>query len=215
MNITEKDIPFATLLIKRYPLYDLSELDAMVLLVSDKVLEIEDTLLTCDILSSYMKASREDIDLSLSKLLSKNFVEVVDVPQKGLRSTLDSFKKRLFADWVRDITLEKKVAHSKDGAENLYAELERIGGRTLSPIERDMVTKWLQSGATKDMVLEATKRTLTKSGDLSFKRADKMILELERSEGRKKIGVSTVDEDLKKKQEIQDIIRNTHWTIDD
>lgn len=215
MNIDEKDISFATLLIKRYPLYDVTEMEVMVLLVSDMVLRREDTLLTCDILSSYMKAPREEIDLSLSKLLSKKFIDVVDVPGKGLRSSLDSFRKRLFADWLKDVTLERKVSYSGDGEGNLYEELEKIGGRTLSPIERDMVTRWLQSGASKEMVLEATRRSLTKSGDISFKRADKMILEMERSEGRRKLGVSTVDEDLKKKQEIQDIIRNTNWTIDD
>ena len=214
MNFDERDIPFATLLVKRYPLYDLDELDVMVLLVSDMVLKIEDTLLTCDILASYMKARKEDIDLSLSKLLSRNFVEVVDAGS-GIHSSLSSFRKKIFDDWVRDVTLQEKAGLPKQADGNLYEELEKVNGRVLSPIDRDMVTRWLQSGATRDMVLEACQRSLTKGGYISFKRADVLIQELERSEGRKKIGVSTLDEDTKRKKEIHDILVNTDWTLDD
>ena len=70
-------------------------------------------------------------------------------------------------------------------------------------------------GADEGMVKEACQRSLTRSGNISFKAADRRILEMERSEGRKKIGVSTVDEDTRKKKEIRDIILNTDWTIHD
>ncbi len=215
MNIDYNDLSFPNAIVKKYTAYGLDEMDCMVLLVSDNLLRIEKTLLTCDILSSYMKAKKEDIDTALSHLLSKKIIEIVDGGKDGLYSSLENFKKRLFADILKDFALEQKDKAVHEGEENIYSELEQLCGHTLSPIERDMVTKWLREGADEGMVREACQRSLTKSGNISFKTADKLVLEMERSEGRKKIGVSTVDEDTRKKKEIRDIILNTDWTIDD
>ena len=78
MNIDYNDLSFPNAIVKKYTAYGLDEMDCMVLLVSDNLLRIEKTLLTCDILSSYMKARKEDIDTALSHLLSKGIVEIVD-----------------------------------------------------------------------------------------------------------------------------------------
>ena len=215
MNIDYNDLSFPNAIVKKYTAYGLDEMDCMVLLVSDNLLRIEKTLLTCDILSSYMKARKEDIDTALSHLLSKGIVEIVDGGKDGLYSSIDSFKKRLFNDILKDFALEQKGQVVHDGEDNIYSELEQLCGHPLSPIERDMVTKWLREGADEGMVREACQRSLTKSGNISFKTADRLVLEMERSEGRKKIGVSTLDEDTRKKKEIRDIILNTDWTIDD
>lgn len=214
MDITIDDIAFSRLLVKRYTSYDLDEMDCMVLLVSDAVLSVEKTLLTCDILASYMKAPREKIDGALSRLLSMKAIEIVE-GKDGVYSSLESFKRKVFEDWMHDVALKGKSAARNVASGNLYTELEQLCGHMLSPIERDMVTKWLQEGADEEMVKEACQRSITKGGDISFKRADKILLELERSEGRKKIGVSTVDEDTRKKEEIRDFILNTDWTYHD
>ena len=215
MNIDYHDLSFSNALVKKYTSYGLDELDCMVLLVADNLLRIEKTLLTCDILSSYMKAKKEDIDASLSKLLSKQIIEIALGGKDGYFSSLENFKKRLFADILKDFSLQEKDRAVMDEDSNLYAELEQLCGLTLSPIERDLVTKWLREGADEGMVREACQKSLTKSGNISFKTADRLILEMERSEGRKKIGVSTLDEDTRKKKEIRDIILNTDWTIHD
>lgn len=215
MNIDFNDFSFPTVLVKKYTSYGLDELDCMVILVSDSLLKIERTLLTCDILSSYMKARKEDIDSSLSKLLSKKIIEIVDGGNEGLYSSLENFRKRLFDDVLKDIRLQEKEKDTVKEDSNIYSELEELCGHMLSPIERDMVTKWLKEGADEGMVREACQRSLTKSGNISFKSADKYILEMERSEGRKAIGVSTLDEDTRKKKEIRDIILNTDWTVHD
>ena len=215
MDIDYSDFSFPTVLIKKYTAYGMDELDCMVVLVSDSLLKMEKTLLTCDILSSYMKAKKEDIDLSLSRLLGKNVIAICDGGKDGPYSSLDAFKRRLFDDITKDIGLREREKKLVDGEENIYSELEQLCGRTLSPIERDMVTKWLREGADEGMVKEACQRSLTRSGNISFKAADRRILEMERSEGRTKIGVSTVDEDTRKKKEIRDIILNTDWTVHD
>ena len=78
MNLTRNDVDWKSLLIKKYQSYGLDELDTMVIFVSDAVLSIqENTLLTCDILSPYMKATKDVIDQSLSKLMSKKYLTIV------------------------------------------------------------------------------------------------------------------------------------------
>ena len=110
MNLTRNDVDWKSLLIKKYQSYGLDELDTMVIFVSDAVLSIqENTLLTCDILSPYMKATKDVIDQSLSKLMSKKYLTIV---QKGnsFFSSLEGFKDQLFKDEIKNLIL-------KDGSE--------------------------------------------------------------------------------------------------
>ena len=214
MEINKDDVSFSSLLIKYYPNYDLDELDVVVILVSDAVLKMQkDILLTCDILSTYMKAKEDDIDASLTKLMSKDIITIEKGHNSSLHSSLDKFKDKLFEDFVKDLILKRSVPKNRE--DNIYNYIEQLIGRTLSPIERDIVTNWLRSGAKEDMIKEACQRSMTKSGNISFKAADKIILELERSESRKKVGVSTVDEETKKNQEVRDILLNTDWIYHD
>lgn len=215
MNITIKDIDWKSLLIKKYLRYDLNELDCMVIFVADAVLDMQPkTLLTCDILSPYMKASKDDIDTSLSKLMSKKYITI---EQEGMNfySTLNSFFQLLFHDEIKDLSL-KGSYQSKDSliAENLYSYLEDLGGQ-LSPIEKDRVTNWLKEGADEDMIKEACRKSVTSSGHISFKKADEIVLQLERSASRKNIGVSTVDETDRKNDTLKRVIDGSSWGVSD
>ena len=211
MNLTRNDVDWKSLLIKKYQSYGLDELDTMVIFVSDAVLSIqENTLLTCDILSPYMKATKDVIDQSLSKLMSKKYLTIV---RKGnsFFSSLEGFKDQLFKDEIKDLIL-------KDGSEtsatllseNLYSYLEGING-PLSPLEKDKVTQWIKSGADENMIKEACKKSVTKSGHISFKSADSLLLQMQRSESRKTIGVSTVNEEENKSAALQKLIESTTW----
>lgn len=209
MTITFNDIDWKNVLLKRYQNYGLNELDVMVLFISDLILNLEEeTIITCDILSSYMSAKKEDLDVSLNKLLEKRYL-VLD--EKSMRFSLSSFKSKLFEDLKKDLYLHSSTLDKHQVDDSLYDYIEKFVGRTLSPIERDMVSNWLKEGASEEQIKEACQKSLTKSGDISFKRADKIILELERSQSRKAIGTSTVNEDTRKQDKIRDIL-NYDWT---
>ncbi|MFA6861022.1 MAG: DnaD domain protein [Bacilli bacterium] len=213
MNISRNDVDWKNILTKKYLSYDLNELDVMVLLVSDNVLIQEPkTLLTCDILTSYMKAGRDQIDQSLTKLISKKYLTVINVGTT-IYSSLEEFKDRLFNDFVKDIVLKSKEGRDPNTVStSLYASLEELQGTTLSPIERDTVTRWLQEGADEGMIKEAAQKALMKSGHISFKMAERYILDMERSQTRKDIGASTVNEDTRRKEELRDLFNNSDWT---
>ncbi|MDD6241414.1 MAG: DnaD domain protein [Eubacteriales bacterium] len=212
MEIDVRDIDWKELLIKKYRNYDLDEEEVMVLFVSDAILTLEPkTLITKDILSPYMK-DQDGIDEALSKLLSKKFMTVTNDGQNFFTS-LDDFKKKLFLDSLKDLTLRNSP--SSQTSDSFYSDIESIVNRTLTPLERDQVSAWLKSGADEGMIKEALQRSITKSGNVSFKTADKKILEMERSQSRNAIGASTVNEGEKKNEELRDLFRNTDWIHSD
>ncbi len=207
MTITHADIDWKNILLKRYRSYSLEELDVMVLFMCDLVLSIEaDQLLTADLLSSYMSAKKEDIDASLNKLLEKKYLTI----DKNSFFSLESFKERLFEDLKKDLYLATSTDNSSSSAK-LVEYLEKLIGRTLSPIEKDSVFNWLKSGASEDQIKEACQKSINKSGSISMKRAEKLILEMERGESRKGIGASMVNEDTRKKTDIQNLM-DYDWT---
>lgn len=211
MNITSNDIDWKNILIKKYQSYGLDELDTMVLFVSDAVLNIQpDVLLTCDILSPYMKANKDDIDQSLSKLMAKKYLTIL---QKGssFSSSLADFKEQLFKDEIKDLVLKGGLKEDKEAiSDNLYAYIESING-PLSPIEKDRIASWIKDGASEDVIREACKKAVTKNGHVSFNTAETYILQSQRSQSRKTIGISTVNEKDKKMAALEKLIDTTSW----
>lgn len=212
MSMTYEDVDWKSLLIKHYLSYDLEELDVMVLFVSDMILKKDNTaLLTRDILSNYMKANKDDLDQSLSKLIKKGFIKIET--EGGMHSSLGDLQKRLFDDAIKDLRLLEKNGYSVDStATDLINDLEQLQGKTLSPLDKDQVSIWLKEGADEGMIKEACNRSITKKGLISFRQADSLILAMKRSQSRKDIGTSTVNEDTKKKEELVDLFKNADWT---
>lgn len=219
MEINENDFDWKNVLIKKYLSYGLDETDVMVLFVSDALLKIQsDAVLTYDVLSDYMAACKEAIDSSLTKLFKKNYIKMQAV-NSGIRTSLDEFKAKLFHDVIKDALLKDKASDrdSENDTSELMNDLEQLNGRTLSPIERDKVSLWLKQGADVGMIKEACHRSVTKSGIISFKIADQLILAMLTGNERKKLGTSTFDHDDERKrdQEIKDILLNNDWTNHD
>lgn len=212
MEINVTDLDWKSLLIKKYKNYDLNEIDCMVLFVSDAILHVEpNILITKEVLSPYM-VDNNNIDSSLSRLMEKGFLTIVNNGTQ-FYSSMDDFKKKLFDDAIKDLTLKSQNNYVSNVRYNsLYQDIEGIANRSLTPLERDQISSWLKSGADEGMIKEACTRSLTKSGNISFKSADRYILELQRSESRQSIGASTVNEETKRREELRDFFNNTDWT---
>lgn len=209
MDININDLDWKSILIKKYRNYDLNEEDCMVLFVSDAILHVQpETLITKEILSPYM-VENDKIDSSLSSLMAKKML-VIKSQGNSFFSSIEDFKKRLFEDAIKDLTLKNNS--NATASDSFYQEVERIAGRALTPLERDQITSWYKSGAEEGMIKEALQKSLTRSGNVSFKTADRLILEMQRSQSRKNLGASTVNEETKKREEIKDLLDNFDWT---
>ena len=212
MDINAYDLDWKSILIKKYRNYDLDEIDCMVLFVSDAVLHVEPkTLITKEILSPYM-VDGERIDDSLSRLMEKQFLSIKN-EGNAFFTSLDEFKKKLFDDAIKDMVLKSQSnTLNARRSDSLYQEIESIANRSLTPLERDQVTSWIKSGASDGMIKEACERSLTKAGNISFKTADRLILDMQRSQSRKTVGASMVNEDTKQREELREFLLNTDWT---
>ena len=211
MNLTPRDLDWKVLLIKKYQSYGLDETDCMVLFVAEAALDLQPkTLLTADILSPYMRCGKDKIDQSLSKLMDKKYL-VYKQEGTSFYPSFDEFKLRLFNDEIKDLTLKGNNSSSANLlSQNLYSALEEMNG-PLSPLEKDRVASWLRNGAEESMIKEACEKSRTKNGHISFKTADTLILQMERSSSRKNIGVSLVNEDTESKEELSKLIDDMDW----
>lgn len=215
MDINSKDLDWKNILIKKYTSYGLNELDVMVIFVSDNLLKIQsDLILTYDVLSNYMASKKDDLDSSLTKLLQKKII-VIKEDSLNIKMSLDGFKEKLFNDVLKDAVLKDKQSVSDDSNDtiNLVNDLEQLNGRTFSPTERDKIAFWIRQGADDGMIREACHQSISKSGIISFKQADKLILEMMTSKERKNLGTSTFDhnDEQSRDEKIKDILLNSNW----
>lgn len=213
MDLNIYDVDWKSLLIKKYKNYNLNEKECMIIFVSDMILKVEPhTLITKEVLSPYMH-DQSNIDECLSHLIDSKII-LIKNENSVFYSSLEEFKIKLFEDTTKDFLLRKNNPNTTSVSMNLYQEIESICNKTITPIERDQITSWLKNGADEGMIKEALSKSITKSGNISFKNADKLILNMQRSQARKDIGVSTVDEETKRKIKLENILA-TDWTKDE
>lgn len=121
-----------------------------------------------------------NIDLSkvmeyISKLTDKKLIEVDVVKNdKGLMEEvvlLDGFYRKLSLVMVEDNN-EK----SKEYQSNIYEVIEKEFGRTLSPIEYEIIKAWIDNDMSEELIREAIKEA-TFSGVSNLRYIDKILYE--------------------------------------
>lgn len=193
MELSQSDIDFRSILLKRYSYYRLSDMECFMILICHQLLSRDSKLLlTRDILSKHMSSTKEEIDSLLNELIKKGIIEIIN-DNNQIYSSLTTFKKRLYDDLIKDIRLEKEGSNTSSSS--LYMYLEQLNDRSLSSIERDYISNWLKDGVEENLIKEACLKSKTKNGFISFKKADAYVLSALRSLSRKEIGVSTIDEE--------------------
>ncbi len=214
MEINYQDFDFRSRLIKRYLNYDLSENDVMVLLVSDELLKSDSTLLlTADSLAPFRHLSSDEIDACLAKLRQKKII-VRENNSNSFCSSLVSFKKKIFDDFIKDTALRKENGPETAADNEFFDYVQRLqGSKEISPVQRQYIARWLQDGVSQNRIKEALEKSVRASG-ISFTQADKRIRERQRSQGRKTIGTSTVNEKTGKQIDYSELFNNEDWTID-
>ena len=214
MEINYQDFDFKSRLIKRYLNYELSENDVMVILVSDELLKDEpNRLLTADSLAPFMHLSPDEIDACLARLMQKKVISM-EKAGNSYCSSLVSFKKKLFDDFIKDTLLRQENGKVVKADNEFYDYVQHLqGSKEISSVQRQYLSRWLQDGVSQSRIKEALEKSLRPSG-ISFSSADKRIRERQRSQGRSTIGTSTVNEKTGKKVDYSDLFNNEDWTID-
>jgi DNA replication protein len=167
--VKEKDYTFKKLLFKIIKDFNLSLSDLLLLvyfLNQDKpslnVKEIQKVTLLeeKDILSSYAS-------LSSKGLILINIVKDKD----GLVNEVMDLSN-LYKAMVSDINITIK----QNNTENIFTTFEHEFGRTLSPIEFEIINAWLKSGMSEELIIGALKEA-TYNGVSNLRYIDKILYE--------------------------------------
>lgn len=175
MNINYKDVSFHQLLIKRYLIYSLNELDVMVLFISDELIKEGVKYLSLDLILPYLskEVDKKDVDSSLAKLFKKSIIKIINKNNENYCS-IDEFKKTLFLDSMKDYSL-KEMSIKVNCDNNFYVSVEKLFKRSLTVIERDQITKFLKEGFLEGDILSAIKKVSSRNLKVSIKEVEKVL----------------------------------------
>lgn len=175
MNINYKDVSFHQLLIKRYLIYSLNELDVMILFISDELIKEGVKYLSLDLILPYLskEVDKKDVDSSLAKLFKKSIIKIINKNNENYCS-IDEFKQTLFLDSMKDYSL-KEMSIKVNSDNNFYVNVEKLFKRSLTVIERDQISSYLKEGFLEDDILSAIKKVSSRNLKVSIKEVEKIL----------------------------------------
>lgn len=124
---------------------------------------------------------------TFSSLLNKKYIEMEVINKGG--EVIEKIKLDPLFD---RLALNKKV---EEKSSDIFAIFEGEFGRTLSPIEYEMINKWLESGVSEDTIKSALKEAIL-NNVRNFKYIDKIIYEWSKNGTKKRIKKEENKEEL-------------------
>ncbi len=125
--------------------------------------------------SAELNLTTKDVMNYIGILSDKNFISVdVMKNEKGLMEEvvlLDNFYKKLSL-----ITMDEVNQVSRSENSNIFEIVEKEFGRTLSPIECEIIKAWLDNGMDEELIKEAIKEA-TYNGVSNLRYIDKILYE--------------------------------------
>ena len=180
LKITEKELILLSSLIEQ----DLKEFDPVAL-------------------SNYLNWSTEEVMLVISSLCDKNIVDLqVKKENKKMKEylSLEVLYEKILLETIENIE-EKEETNSK-----IYETIEKELGRTLSPIEYETISGWLNSNITEEMIKEALKEAVL-NGVRNLKYIDKILYDWNKKGYKKPSDIKRKP----KKEELQEDLFEYDW----
>ena len=171
-------ISFPYLLIDSYARLGLGEDELAVCLMLDHLIEQGNTFVTADLLSLKMNFSASKIDGIMSSLLKKGFLVYESGKDKKMTTSLAPLKERCrqeFSDALTRDGYDADQPKKQAQVQALIQLFEEKWSRTLSPIENQYLSEWLDSGFTEEEIRNALLDTLT-NGKKTIKAVDRTLV---------------------------------------
>jgi DNA replication protein len=178
-------------LLKNYKLLGISSDEFIVLIY----LTNKDLPIVCDykVISSDLNITQKDAMIYVSGLKDKGIIEIkVEKNKEGKLEeyiNLDALYNKLF---MLIIEGENNAPQSS----NIYSIFESELGRTLSPIEYELINGWLECKYSEDIILEALKEAVY-NGVNNFRYIDRILFEWNKK------GIKTIEQARKNKKEFE------------
>jgi DNA replication protein len=175
-------------LMKNYKYLNL-DIDEFVLLI---YLLDKDSNIECNYvnIAEELGINKKDVMIGIENLKSKGILEIkISENKEGKLEeyiSLDLFFNKIFMHLIEE---DKKEASS-----DIYSSFEREFGRTLSPIEYELISGWIDCNYDESLILEALREAVL-SGVNSLRYIDRILFEWSKK------GIRTVEQARKNKEE--------------
>ncbi len=162
--IKEKDFVINPLILKNIKKFNLNVNEFLLLLFFINV----DSELDISRISKFISLNEEEILSAFDNLVSKGLIEVK--VNKGTNKIEEEISlDNLYNKLLLDLPEEKKES-------DIYSAFEREFSRTLSPMEYETITKWLESEISEDTIKSALKEAVL-NGVYNLKYIDRILYE--------------------------------------
>lgn len=209
-------LDYRSLLIDSYKSLGLNEYDLAILLLVDNILKEQETLVTADMLALKMNLDIKHIDVSLSSLLTRGFIEYITTDNSittSIRPTYCRLKENFVKDLIISSSLEDDK-NKKDELTNIFGTFEKELGRSLTPVEIEKIREWVSQDVQDSLIIDALHECQNKSKRVTLKGIDKIIIKRLAMNDIEKEGYSSISESNKNDLEKAIDIASTRWTDD-
>lgn len=167
-------------------------------------------------ISEELNMTIEEVMIFISNLTEKRYIRVKsEKNDKDIiedKIDLSNFYQKLSLIMVGDVNKEDKSIES-----SVFSFIEREFGRTLSPVEVEIIKSWLENGYTEELVNEAVKEAVF-NGVSNLRYIDKILYEWQKKGIKDKKDVEKNREMHRKKEKeepVEEEIFDYNWFEDD
>lgn len=188
--LKQKSYVVPSYLLKNYKLIGLSSNNAIVMIY---LLNLGNYVV-CDYqkFASDLNMDLKEIMAEINELVEKNIL-AIDIKKNSSSKleeyiNLEQFYNKIFLQFI-DVKEESKES-------NIYSIFEKELGRSLSPIEYELINGWLECGYKEEIILEALKEAVF-NGVNNFRYIDRILFEWNKK------GIDTLDKVKKNKDKFK------------
>lgn len=187
--LKSKNYVVSDFLIKNYKVWNL-DVDEFIILIY----LMNSSNLVCD----YKLISSElgmDLELVMNKINELSIKKLLEI--KLLKNSSNKLEEQISLDLLYNKVFMQIIdVKEEEDKSNIYSVFERELGRTLSPIEYELINGWLECNYKEDIILAALKEAVF-NGVNNFRYIDRILFEWNKK------GIDTVDKISKYKKEFR------------
>lgn len=186
--LKSKNYVVSDFLIKNYKVWNL-DVDEFIILIY----LMNSSNLVCD----YKLISSElgmDLELVMNKINELSIKKLLEI--KLLKNSSNKLEEQISLDLLYNKVFMQIIDVKEEDKSNIYSVFESELGRTLSPIEYELINGWLECNYKEEIILAALKEAVF-NGVNNFRYIDRILFEWNKK------GIDTVDKISKYKKEFR------------
>ncbi len=202
--IKNGNISIPRILLFNYKKLNITELELIILIyiINDETKEFNPMTWSKD-----LNIDTKELMKIVESLTSKNLINIVTKKEKVIKDIIN-------LDYLYDKLLYLVINEEPEEKEtDIYSTFEKEFGRTLAPMEYEIISNWLDSGYDKDLILEALKEAVY-NGVFKLNYIDKILYEWNKK-GIKNINGIKQDKENHKKQVEKKELYDYNWLEDE